>query len=395
MKPVRYGIIGLGIQGMHYACLLFGISAVPGTPALPKPANCILSAISSRDVRKQTVCSQKFPGVSFYTDWKEMLHSGEVDAVIITVPHYQHPEIAIYCMEHNTPVLIEKPAGVFSKAVRQMNACAQRHPHVAMGMMFNQRTNPVYQKVKEILDSGAMGKIRRSTLISTAWWRPDSYYTQSSWRGTWGGEGGGILLNQAVHQLDLWIWLCGNPAKVQSICRYGYERNIPVENDVTAIVEYPDGCVGSFIASAHDPIGTTRFEIDLDGGKILIEDGKRAVIQQLHTDEQQMNTRFSMMDHYRLSTQPDGLYTTQLVESDGPFNQHLLLIENFAQHLLDGTPLIAPGKEGLHSVELVNAILLSDWLKQAVFSPVDEDLYLQELNKRILLEGKFPPIAPN
>ncbi|MGN1000168.1 MAG: Gfo/Idh/MocA family protein [Faecousia sp.] len=392
MKTVRYGIIGLGVQGMTYACMLAGVPLYPGMPASPEPQNCYLSAISSRDPQKQSLCAQKFPGVPFYADWREMVTSGAIDAAIITVPHYQHPQIAIFCMEHGVSVLVEKPAGVYSKSVREMNACSASHPEAAMGMMFQQRVNPVYRRIKEILDSGEMGRIRRCNLISTAWWRPDSYYEQSPWRGTWGGEGGGILLNQAVHQLDLWIWLCGMPKRVQSICRYGFGRNITVENDVTAIVEYADGAVGSLTACSHDAVGTTRFEIDLDGGKILIEDGKKATVRRLVLNEQEMNRSLSMMDLYRLSARKDGLYTTEVIEYDGNESQHLLMLENFAQHLLDGTTLIAPGEDGICSVELVNAILLSDWLKQPVFIPVDEGIYLRELNQRIAREGKFPQI---
>ena len=264
-KKIRFGLIGIGAQGGAYAGFLTGKAGFPGMPAPECPPHCALGALCDTDPAKEAMCKEKYPEYPFYTDWKEMVASGNVDAVITTVPHYLHTEIAIYCLEHGMHVLVEKPAGVYSKEVRLMNECAAAHPEVSFGVMFNQRTNVLYQKVKELIASGELGEIRRTSWIINSWWRPDSYYRQSDWRATWGGEGGGVLVNQAPHQLDLWQWMCGVPNKVYAKCLYGCHRDIVVENDVTVVTGYPNGATGSFVTCTHDAIGTDRLEIDLDG----------------------------------------------------------------------------------------------------------------------------------
>lgn len=395
MSKVRYGLIGIGAQGGAYAGFLTGQGGFPGMPAPECPPHCALGALCDIDPAKEAMCKEKYPDVPFYKDWKEMVASGDVDAVITTVPHYLHTEIAIYCLEHGMPVLGEKPAGVYSKEVRAMNECAAAHPDVAFGIMFNQRTNKLYQKIKEIIASGELGEIRRTSWMINSWWRPDSYYQQSDWRATWGGEGGGVLVNQAPHQLDLWQWMCGVPTKVMSKVLYGCHRDIVVDNDVTVITEYANGATGTFITCTHDAIGTDRLEIDLDGGKIVVEDSKKATVYRLKKDENEMNATMDMMQVAMLTrgnaSGSNDMYDVEEFENvDGWGFQHTTVMENFAMHILEGTPLLAPGAEGINGVNLANAILLSSWLGKEVENPVDPDLYLEELNKRIKEEGKFP-----
>ena len=394
MKKIRYGLIGIGTQGGAYAGFLTGKGGFPGMPAPEAPEHCSLGALCDIDPKKKAMCAEKYPEFPFFEDWKEMVASGAVDAVITTVPHYLHTEIAIYCLEHGMPVLVEKPAGVYAKAVREMNECAAKHPEVAFGIMFNQRTNKLYQKIKEIVASGEMGQIRRSNWIINSWWRPDSYYQQSNWRATWGGEGGGVLVNQAPHQLDLWQWICGVPSKVYAKVLYGCHRDIAVDNDVTIVTEYPDGSTGSFITCTHDAIGTDRLEIDLDGGKIVVDGSKKATVTRLKQDEEQMNKTMDMMKVAMLTMSNAGaseMYSVEEFENaDGWGYQHTTVMENFALHILEGAPLLAPGADGINGVNLANATLLSSWLGKEVDNPVDEDLYLSELNKRIAEEGKFP-----
>lgn len=394
-KKIRFGLIGIGAQGSAYAGFLTGKSGFPGMPAPECPPHCALGALCDIDPAKESMCREQYSEVPFYNDWKEMVASGDVDAVITTVPHYLHTEIAIYCLEHGMNVLVEKPAGVYAKEVQRMNECAAAHPDAAFGIMFNQRTNKLYQQIKELVASGELGQIRRSHWMINSWWRPDSYYRQSDWRATWGGEGGGVLVNQAPHQLDLWQWLCGVPSKVYAKCLYGCHRDIVVENDVTVVAEYENGATGSFITCTHDPIGTDRLEIDLDNGKIVVEDSKKATIWRLKKSENEMNDTMSMMEVARLtmgnSAGADGLYTVETIEnSDGWGVQHVMVMVNFALHVLTGSPLLAPGSDGINGVNLANAILLSSWLGREVENPVDQDMYLAELNKKIADEGKFP-----
>ena len=392
-KKIRFGLIGIGAQGGAYAGFLTGRAGMAGMAAPECPPHCALGALCDIDPAKEAMCKEKYPEYPFFKDWKEMVASGTVDAVITTVPHYLHTEIAIYCIEHGMPVLVEKPAGVYAKSVREMNECAAAHPEVPFGIMFNQRTNKLYQRIKEIVASGELGEIRRSNWIINTWWRPDSYYQQSDWRATWGGEGGGVLVNQAPHQLDLWQWICGVPTKVYSKIKYGCHRNIVVDNDVTIVTEYANGATGSFVTCTHDACGTDRLEIDFDNGKIVVEDSKIATVYRLNKTEPEMNESMSMMEVARLTSGNGGggLYTTETFENtDGWGYQHTTVMENFACHVLEGSPLLAPGCEGINGVTLANSTLLSSWLGREVENPCDEELFLQELNKRIAEEGKFP-----
>lgn len=391
MKKVRYGLIGIGAQGSFYAQYLTGGMAIMGA----KPTNACLGALCDIDPEKKTMCEIMYPETPFFTDYKEMIASGAVDAIVTTVPHYLHPVIAIYALEHGMPVLVEKPAGVYAKAVREMNECAAKHPDVPFGIMFNQRTNKLYQKLRDLVQSGELGQVRRSNWIINSWWRPDSYYRQSAWRATWGGEGGGVLVNQAPHQLDLWQWICGMPSKIYAKIVYGDHRDIVVDNDVTVTAEYPNGATGVFITCTHDAVGTDRLEIDLDGGKIVVENSKKATVLRFKKSEDEMNATMTMADISRLvmGGNADQLYDTETIENtDGWGVQHGQVLTNFAGRVLDETPLLAPGSDGINGVQLANAILLSSWLGKEVEVPVDEDVYVAELNKRIAAEGKFPTI---
>ena len=397
-KKIRFGLIGIGAQGGAYAGFLSGKGGFPGMPVPECPPHCALGALCDTDPEKEKMCREKYPEVPFYSDWKEMVASGNVDAVVTTVPHYLHHEIAIYCLEHGMNVLVEKPAGVRAKDVQAMNDCAAAHPDVAFGIMFNQRTNKLYQKVKEIVASGEMGQIRRTQWIINSWWRPDSYYQQSAWRATWGGEGGGVLVNQAPHQLDLWQWICGVPVKVYSKNVNGCHRDIAVENDVTMLVEFANGATGTFITCTHDANGTDRLEIDLDGGKIVVDNSKTATVYRYVHDgkpvsEDVLNSTMDMMSVARLTSgnAGGGLFEAETFENvDGWGYQHTTVMENFALHILTGSPLLAPGSDGINGVNLANSSQLSAWTGREVPNPCDPEEYARELDKLIAKEGKFP-----
>ena len=398
-NKIRFGLIGIGAQGGSYAGILTGKGmGFPGMPAPEIPPHCALGALCDIDPEKEKMCKEKYPEIPFYTDWKEMVASGNVDAVITTVPHYLHHEIAIYCLEHGMNVLVEKPAGVRAKDVMAMNACAAAHPDVAFGIMFNQRTNKLYQKVKEIVASGELGEIRRSQWMINSWWWPDSYYQQSAWRATWGGEGGGVLVNQAPHQLDLWQWICGVPVKVYSKNINGCHREIDVENEVTMTVTFANGAIGTFTTCTHDAMGTDRLEIDLDGGKIVVDDSKTATIYRYtkdgtHVTEDVLNATMDMRQVAMLTrgNSGGGLYDVETFENtDGWGFQHSTVMENFALHCLTGSPLLAPGSDGINGVNLANASQLSAWTGREVANPCDPEEYAAELNKLIEKEGKFP-----
>ena len=371
---IRYGLIGIGAQGGSYARFLTNAPApFPGMVCAPCPDNCALGALCDIDPEKEKMCKEQYPDVPFFKDWKDMIASGTVDAIITTVPHYLHHEISIYAMEHGMNVLCEKPAGVRSKDVQKMIACAKAHPEVSFGIMFNQRTNKLYQKIKEIVASGELGEIRRSQWMINSWWRPDSYYQQSAWRATWGGEGGGVLLNQCPHNLDLIQWICGMPSKVQAFCHEGKWHDIEVEDDVTAYLEFPNGATGVFVTTTADAPGTNRLEVTLEKGKLVAEK------DELKFYELEINEREYCYQATEGFAKPPCHETT--LELDGKNPQHIGVLNAFAAAILRGEPLVADGVEGIHGLELSNAMHLSSWLEKPVSLPIDEDLFLEKLNE--------------
>ncbi|QGQ45092.1 Gfo/Idh/MocA family protein [Metabacillus sediminilitoris] len=383
MSKVRLGIIGVGQQGGTYA----------GFISEGKVKNMVIGAICDIDPAKKEMCAEKYPDVPFYDNYIEMIESGNVDAVVTCVPHYLHPEMAIEALKRDIHALVEKPAGVYTKQVKEMNEFAASKPELTFGIFFNQRTNPLYQKLKELIDNGEIGNIRRTNWIITTWWRPQGYYDQSAWRATWGGEGGGVLVNQAPHQIDLLQWICGMPKKVYSSVKYGYQRNIAVEDEVTTILDYGNGATGVFITCTHDVLGTDRFEILGDKGKIVVDDSKKITIKRLNKPESDMSDTMSMHDVMKIfmGGNPGDIYTEEVLEFESVWGgQHISVLENFAANILDGTPLIAPGSDGIHGVALANAIHLSSWLGKEVELPIDEELYFAELSKKIEEEKKNP-----
>ncbi len=365
MEKVRVGIIGFGNMGSGHARRI----ADGQVPEMELTAIC--------DIKPDRLAWGKTflpESVATFENGIEMMESGLVDAIIIAVPHYDHPTFAIEGFKHGLHVMCEKPAGVYAKQVREMNELAEKS-NVTFGMMFNQRTNCVYRKMKEIVESGEMGAIRRTNWIITNWYRPQKYYDSGAWRATWSGEGGGVLLNQCPHQLDLFQWICGMPKSVQSHVHLGKWHDIEVEDDVTAYFEYENGATGTFITTTGDCPGSNRFEITLEKGKLVVEDDK------LYKWEMEMPEP----EYTRTCTNPFGAPKVEFteVETDGLNEQHNGVLKAFAANILHGTPLIANGIEGIRGVRLSNAIHLSSFLDKTVEIPVDEDVYYAELMKRV------------
>lgn len=364
MDKVRLGIIGIGNMGSGHS-----MNIVRGE--CPEIELC---AVADRKESRRSWAKENLPkSVKIYNEGSDLIQRGDVDAVLIAVPHYQHPTLAIEAFEKGLHVMCEKPAGVFTKAVREMNAAAEKSGKV-FGMMFNQRTNCLYRKMHELVHSGELGEIRRVNWIITDWYRTQAYYDSGSWRATWAGEGGGVLLNQCPHNLDLLQWICGMPVKVRAFLHEGKWHDIEVEDDVTAYMEYPNGATGVFITTTGDAPGTNRFEITLDGGKLVCENNKLILYK--------LSDKIS----HHLVTCKEGFEKPQCteieVETDGKNPQHIGVLNAFAANILRGEKLVAEGYEGINGLTLSNAMHLSSWLNHEVDIPFDEDLFLTELNKR-------------
>lgn len=363
-ETVKVGIVGIGNMGSAHAKSIFS-GNIKGME---------LAAVCDIAESKRLWADENLPGVPCYEDYKEMIDSGVCDTVIVATPHYFHSPIAIYAFEKGKNVLTEKPAGVYTKQVEEMNAAAKKSGKV-FGIMYNQRTNPKFQKMREIVQSGELGELKRCIWIITNWYRTQAYYDSGTWRATWAGEGGGVLLNQCPHQLDLWQWICGMPVSVLSQMRFGQWHDIEVEDDVTTYVEYANGATGVFVTTTGDAHGTNRFEIQMDRAKLVVEDG------QLHVLEFEVSEpEWSRTNKAPFATMPAHEVA---VETDGKNEQHVGVINAWGGAILRGTPLVAHGSEGIYGLTLSNAMHLSAFLGKKVELPLDEDLFYTELMKRV------------
>lgn len=364
MNKIKLGIIGIGNMGSgHINNVLEG-----------KCPEIEIAAVADIKPDRLQWAADNIPTAARFDTAEAMMDCGLIDSILIAVPHYDHPKYAMAGFERGLHVMVEKPAGVYTKQVGEMNEAAKK-ANVIFGMMFNQRTDHIYRKMRELVQGGELGQLRRTNWIVTNWYRPQCYYDSGAWRATWSGEGGGVLLNQCPHNLDLWQWICGMPVKVKAHLHFGKWHDIEVEDDVTAYVEYANGATGTFITSTGDTPGTNRFEITLDKGKLISENGKL-----LMWKLEQSEPEFS-----KTNKKPFGSPKAEFieVETDGKSEQHVGVLNAFAGAILHGTPLIAGGEEGINGLTISNAMHLSAWLNQEIMLPLDEDLYYNELMKRV------------
>jgi predicted dehydrogenase len=365
MEKVRIGIIGIGGVGTNHAKKIAG-GEVPGGE--------LTAVCSTNPNRVQWARENLGENVRCFDTVDALLASDTVDAVLIATPHYDHPGTAIRCFRRGLHVLVEKPAGVFTRQVREMNEVAAASGKV-FGIMYDLRTTPVYQKLRDLVRQGELGELKRTHWIITSYYRPQSYYDSGGWRGTWAGEGGGVLINQDAHQLDLWQWTCGMPKRVRAFMSYGKYHAIEVEDDVTAYVEYENGATGVFVTSTGDAPGTNRLEVTGDRGKIVIEDD-RLTFWRLTVSERQFNQDFKGG-----SGGPECWKCEVPVK--GTATRHQGIMGNWVEAIQMGVPLLAPGPEGLNGLQLSNAMHLSAWTDRWVDLPVDEDWFEEQLRERI------------
>lgn len=374
MENVRIGIIGIGNMGSSHAMQLVK-SAIPAGS---------LEAVSDiRPDRLKWAKDDLGGDVKLYDNADAMLEAGGIDAVIIATAHYEHPDLAIKAFSKGLHVLIEKPAGVYAKNVREMNEAAVKSGKV-FGIMYNHRTNPLYGKLRDLVQSGELGELKRTIWIITAWYRSQSYYNSGEWRATWAGEGGGVLLNQCPHNLDLWQWTCGMPKRVRAFMSFGKYHDIEVEDDVTAYVEYENGATGLFVTSTAETPWTNRFEISGDRGKIVIEDGK-LTFWRLRMSERQFNSE------YRGGFGEPECWKCE-VPVHGNVTAHAGIMTDWVSAIQKGTALLALGVEGINGLQISNAMHLSAWTDSWADIPVDEDLFYGKLQKKI--KGRSVENAP-
>jgi predicted dehydrogenase len=368
MKSVRIGIIGMGnIGSLHAEYLLAG-----------KIKRCELKAVSDASVDKLAPCQQR--GLKVFGDGEDLIRSSEVDAVIVATPHFQHTSLGIAALQAGLHVMVEKPISAHKADAERLIAVWRQHPKLVFGGMFQMRAESRYLKIKQIIAEGQLGEVVRFSWIVTEWFRTEAYYASSGWRATWKGEGGGVLINQCLHQLDMLQWLQGMPARVRGFVHLGRFHQIEVDDDVTAYMEFPNGASGTFVSTTGEAPGTNRLEISGDMGKLLLENDRLLFLR----------NNVSMTELCKTATlgfQKPDVTTIEIPIPPEPA-QHAKLTQNFVDAILDGTGLIAPGEEGLHSIELANAMLYSGLTGQTVELPLDGAAYERKLNE-LISSSKF------
>ncbi len=365
MKKLKTGIIGIGNMGSAHAKMIVA-GDIDGME---------LAAVADLDQARRQWAKEHLPeSVQIYENADQMMGQAGLQAVIVAVPHYDHAPLSIAALKKNLHVMCEKPVAVTTKQAREMQEAADQSEAI-FAVMFNQRTNPLYKKAKAIIDSGELGPMKRTSWIVTDWYRSQSYYDSGNWRATWAGEGGGVLLNQCPHNLDLWQWICGMPIRVTAFCQEGRWHDIEVEDDVTAYVEYENGASGTFITSTGDTPGTNRLEVVCDGGKIVVEKDSLTLY------------KLEMPESVFSATYKGGFgepkHTVEKLDVSGENPQHAGVLRAFTKAVLEGASLTADGREGIRGLSLSNAMHLSSWLGKTIELPVDEVLFEQELANKV------------
>lgn len=360
-SKVKIAVIGLGYMGQAH---IRNIATLGNTELT---AVCCLNCEQGKQIAQDNGCE-------YFADYNELLKRKVCDAVLISTPHYHHTTIGIDSLKAGYHVLVEKPLSVH-KADCERLISAHTNEKQIFAAMFNQRTDPHYKKIKELIGRGELGEFVRVNWIMTDWFRTNYYYNCGSWRASWAGEGGGVLINQCMHQLDLLIWLCGMPKRVRGFCGFGKYHDIEVEDEATAYLEYPNGATGVFIASTGEAPGTNRLEICGDNGKVVVENGKLTFFRNETSAAEFKETQKV------ITGTPDLWHIDIPVDEKG--GQHSEIVENFSNAILHGDKLIGPAAEGIKSVELDNAIRYSAWTGEMVELPLDGKAYQVKLEELI------------
>lgn len=370
MKEVRLAVVGVGGMGSHHARYI--------REGRIKRAR--LSAVCDVDPSKM----EAFAEVKRFTSSEKLIRSGEVDAVLIATPHYFHTTIGIDAFNNGIHVLSEKPISVHKADCERLIAARRKNRKLVFAAMFNQRTDPHYIKVRKLVTDGELGELQRVNWIITEWFRTEAYYASGGWRATWRGEGGGVLLNQCPHNLDLLQWICGMPSTMQAVCSFGKYHNIEVEDEVSAFFTYPNGATGVFVTTTGEAPGSNRLEIAGDQGKLVVEKGA------ISFTRNEVPTRAFCRTSKQSFARPD-VWNID-IPAGGNGGQHAEITQNFVDAILDGKPLIAPGEEGINSVELANAMLYSSFTGKTVKLPLSSAAYEKHL-KRLIATSRFKKTA--
>ncbi|OIQ98827.1 putative oxidoreductase YdgJ [mine drainage metagenome] len=369
---LKVGVVGLGVMGRNYAQRLHR-GEIPGAE---------LAAVCVRDAGRRLELEREFP-VRTFLSFDDFLRSG-IDAVLVATPHFSHVNLGVAALEAGLHVLLDKPIAVDKAGAERLIAAHRERPRQVFAAMFNQRTNPAYARLRAMIAGGELGALQRIQWTVTDWFRPQHYYDSSRWRATWGGEGGGVLVNQCPHQLDLYQWLFGMPRGVRAFCQYGRFHDIEVEDSVTAHLEHADGATGLFVTTTGEAPGVNRLEVAGDAGLVVIADGRFTFKRNA------VPTSDLVRSANESFPKPD--FQESTFDASDPGEQHAGILRNFVAACSDGAQLIAPADEGIRSVELANAMLYSSATAQTITLPLDSAVYRRWLDEKIA-GSRFRPAS--
>ena len=346
---LRYGVIGAGvIAPLH----LQAIAALDDVE---------LAGISALD-REAAAALAREAGCASFADHRELL-ALEPDVVVVCTPHPSHPALTIEALEAGAHVLVEKPLAPEAREGDAMIEAADRTGRL-LGVCFQQRFRPVIAAAHGLLAAGRLGELVRVSIVDPLY-RPNAYYGTAGWRGTWEGEGGGVLMNQAPHTLDLLCHLAGPPATVWGVSRRRAQP-MEAEDTATALLEYANGALGTLAVSTTEP-GVQRIELVGDRGRIEIV-GETIAFERFEPP---------LSEHLRTATEmfEQPAIVSESVELPPGRGDHFDVHEDFAAAIRTSAAPRVPARDALWPLELANAIVLSSHAGHAVPLPVDRDAY--------------------
>ena len=366
MKKLRFGIIGVGVMGPNH------LNSMKSCEFAEPVAVCDI------DKARADLIGGENNLRAFY-DAEDLFAAKCVDAVLIVTPHYEHTPLAMRAFENGLHVMSDKPAGAHKLDAEKMFAAQKTVPGLKYGIMYQLRTMEVYRKIKQLLQNGELGKLQRFNWTATHWFRTQKYYDNGTWRATWKGEGGGVLLNQCPHQLDLLQWFFGMPEMIKAFGSCGKYHDIEVEDDITAYLEYPQGLNGMFIASTGEFPGTDRLEINGDRGRLVLENNKLTFIRAEVPVSEFAKTSQGTMGG-------PAYWNVEIPITDNSFSA-TKVIDAFAREVLGQGKMLVTGEEGINQVELTCAIIYSIINGIEVKLPLDGVEY-EKMLKRLIAKSE-------
>lgn len=365
---IRLGILGIGAMGQKHAQNVHA-GRVDGMR---------LSAVADPSPERAAWAAENLSGAAYFEDPSALLQSDAVDAVLVAGPHHLHSRQAAKAVAHGKHVMVEKPVGIRASQIEPIVEAAKAR-NLVYCCMFNQRISPVNQRIHRMIRDGELGPLRRVTLLMTNCYRPQSYFDAAAWRATWSKEGGGMLVNQLSHRLDLLTWWLGLPVRVRAHLGYGKWHDIQVDDDVNVFLDYGKQGTATLVASTGDCPGVSLLAIQGDRGKLSLEAGERLRFYRLKTPE----SEFSRTYEGGFGEPEQEVLDLMCADADPA---HLGMLQNFADSIAGRAAPVAPVESALDSLRLTQAIYLSDWQSQDVALPADNALFDGLLAQRVAAE---------